>query len=173
MDKLEHYLDQVCRGIGGPRSLRQHVRQELREHLLDAAAARRNAGLSEEEAMSRALAGFGAAELVGSELAALRGHRLMAVVIDKAIDWKEMTAIWVESQRAFQRIDHLTRLGAAAEFRVQLNAAKQWLQQAQDAIPKQDLSRLEAAMQKFRKLYAPVHNAATKAVHEPPDGIQD
>ena len=38
MDKLEHYLDQVCRSIGGPRSLRQHVRQELREHLLDAAA---------------------------------------------------------------------------------------------------------------------------------------
>ena len=34
MDKLDHYLDQVCRGIGGPRSLRQHVRQELREHLL-------------------------------------------------------------------------------------------------------------------------------------------
>ena len=39
MDKLEQYLDQVCRGIAGPRSLRQHVRQELREHLLDAAAA--------------------------------------------------------------------------------------------------------------------------------------
>ena len=38
MDQLERYLDQVCRGIGGPRSLRQHIRQELREHLLDAAA---------------------------------------------------------------------------------------------------------------------------------------
>src|SRR5262249_15229229 len=171
MDKLEHYLDQVCRGIGGPRSLRQHVRQELREHLLDAAAAHRNAGLSEEEAMSRALADFGAAELVGSALAALHRHRLMDVVIHEAIDWNEKTAIWVESQRAFQRIDNLTRLGAAAEFRVQLNSAKQWLHQAQEAIPKQDLSRLEAAIQEFRKLYAPVRNAVTKAVHELPAGI--
>ena len=38
MDRLEHYLDQVCRGISGPRSLRQHIRQELREHLQDATA---------------------------------------------------------------------------------------------------------------------------------------
>jgi hypothetical protein len=36
MKKLEQYIDQVCRGIGGPRALRQHVRRELREHLLDA-----------------------------------------------------------------------------------------------------------------------------------------
>ena len=31
MNKLEQYLDQVCRSIGGPRALREHVRQELRE----------------------------------------------------------------------------------------------------------------------------------------------
>src|SRR5262245_42303425 len=35
MDALEHYLDQVCRGVGGPWSLRKHIRRELREHLLD------------------------------------------------------------------------------------------------------------------------------------------
>jgi hypothetical protein len=38
MKKLEQYLDQVCRRISGPRALRQHVRQELREHLLDVPA---------------------------------------------------------------------------------------------------------------------------------------
>jgi hypothetical protein len=32
MDKLEQYLDQVCRNIGGPYAMRRHVRQELREH---------------------------------------------------------------------------------------------------------------------------------------------
>ena len=62
MDQLERYLDQVCRGIGGPKSLRQHIRRELREHLLDAAAEHRNAGLPEEEALARALADFGGPE---------------------------------------------------------------------------------------------------------------
>jgi hypothetical protein len=97
MDKLERYLDQVCRGVGGPRSLRQHLRQELREHLLDAAAENRRAGLSEEQALARALDDFGGPQQVRSELEATHGHRMIAVVIDKAIQWKEMTmkATWL------------------------------------------------------------------------------
>jgi type II secretory pathway component PulF len=91
MDKLEQYLDQVCRSIGGPRSLRRHVRQELREHLLDAAAQHRAGGLSEDEALTRALAEFGQPEEMRTELEATHGHRVMAVVIDKALDWKEKT----------------------------------------------------------------------------------
>jgi hypothetical protein len=91
MDMLEQYLDQVCRRIGGPRSLRQHVRQELREHLLDAMAGHKAAGLSEEVALARALADFGGPEEVRSELEAAHGHRLLAVVIDKAMQWKEKT----------------------------------------------------------------------------------
>jgi hypothetical protein len=91
MDKLERYLDQVCRTIGGPRSLRQHVRQELREHLLDAVAEHRRGRLSESEALDRALADFGGPEQVRSELEATHGHRVMAVVIDKAMQWKEKT----------------------------------------------------------------------------------
>src|SRR5205823_4108950 len=91
MDKLEQYLDRVCRSIGGPRSLRQHVRQELREHLRDAVAEHRAAGLSEEEALDRALADFGGPEEVRSELEATHGHRLLPVVIDKAMQWKERT----------------------------------------------------------------------------------
>lgn len=91
MDKLEHYLDQVCRNIGGPRSLRQHIRQELRGHLLDAAAQHKTAGLSEEAALDRALEDFGGPEQVRSELEATHGHRLLPVVIDKAMQWKERT----------------------------------------------------------------------------------
>ena len=87
MDKLEHYLDQVCRSIGGPRSLRQHIRQELREHLRDAVAEHRAAGLSEEEALARALADFGGPDQVRSELEATHGYRMMALVIDKAMQW--------------------------------------------------------------------------------------
>jgi hypothetical protein len=91
MDKLERYLDQVCRSIGGPRSLRQHIRQELREHLRDAVAEYQAAGLSEQEAIARALEHFGGSEQLRTELEATHGQRLMAVVIDKAIDWKERT----------------------------------------------------------------------------------
>ena len=91
MDKLEHYLDQVCRSIGGPKALRQHVRQELREHLLDAVAEHKAAGMSEEKALERALEDFGGPDQVRSELEATHGHRLMPVVIDKAMQWKEKT----------------------------------------------------------------------------------
>jgi hypothetical protein len=91
MDKLDHYLEQVCRSIGGPRSLRRHVRQELREHLLDAAAEHKAAGMSEEQALACALEDFGGPEQVRSELEATHGQRLIPVVIDKAMQWKEMT----------------------------------------------------------------------------------
>jgi hypothetical protein len=37
MDPLDEFLDRVYRGVGGSRELRLHLRQELREHLLDAA----------------------------------------------------------------------------------------------------------------------------------------
>ena len=103
MDKLERYLDQVCRSIGGPRSLRQHVRQELREHLLDAVTQHKAAGLPEAQALERALEEFGKPEDVRSELEATHGQRMMAVVIDKAMQWKEMTmrAKWLWMTWAF------------------------------------------------------------------------
>jgi hypothetical protein len=91
MDKLEEYLDQVCRGIGGGRALRQHLREELRQHLRDAAAEHKAAGLSDEEALNRALEHFGGPDEVRSELEATHGHRLLGVVIDKALQWKERT----------------------------------------------------------------------------------
>jgi hypothetical protein len=103
MDKVEQYLDQVCRSVGGPRSLRQHIRQELREHLLDAMAEHKAAGLPEEEALNRALADFGGPEQVRSELEATHGQRLLPVVIDKAMQWKEKTmrAKWLWTTWAY------------------------------------------------------------------------
>ncbi len=91
MDKLEQYLDRVCRSIGGPRSLRRHVRQELREHLLDAAAQHRARGLPDEQALDHALEEFGKPEEMRSDLEATHGHRVIAVVLDKALEWKEKT----------------------------------------------------------------------------------
>src|SRR5262245_13673330 len=103
MDKLEQYLDQVCRSIAGPRSLRQHVRQELREHLLDAAAEHKAAGMTEEAALARALEDFGGPEEVRAGLEATHGHRLLPVVIDKAMQWQERTmkAKWLWTTWAY------------------------------------------------------------------------
>jgi hypothetical protein len=103
MDKLEQYLRQVCRGIGGPRALRHHLRRELREHLQDAVAQHRAAGMAEPDAIALALADFGKPEDVRSELEDTHGHRLMALVIDKALQWKEntMRAKWLWSTWAY------------------------------------------------------------------------
>ena len=99
MDKLEAYLEQVCRGIAGPRSLRQHIRRELAEHLRDAAAEHEAAGMGKQEALARALEDFGGPEQVRAEFEATHGHRVMTVVVDKALQWKEMTmkAKWIWS----------------------------------------------------------------------------
>jgi hypothetical protein len=90
MAKLEKYLDQVCRSIGGPVEMRQHVRQELREHLLDAVAQHKAAGLPEEAALDKALEEFGKPEEVRSDLEAAYGQR-MTWILDKAMQWKERT----------------------------------------------------------------------------------
>ena len=102
MDRLESYLDQICRSMGGPRSLREHVRQELREHLLDARDRHRAAGLSDDEALASALEEFGRPEDLRLELEATHGHRMLAVVIDRAMQWKERTmrAKWLWSSWA-------------------------------------------------------------------------
>src|SRR5438270_8195280 len=103
MHKHEQYIDQVCRSIGGPRALRQHVRQELREHLLDAVAQHKAAGLPEQAALDRALEEFGQPDDLRSELEETHGQRMMAVVIDRAMQWKEMTmrAKWLWATWAY------------------------------------------------------------------------
>ncbi|MGH7137241.1 MAG: permease prefix domain 1-containing protein [Pirellulales bacterium] len=108
MDELEHYLDGVCRRMGGAKALREHVRQELREHLLDAADRYRREGLSESAALARAIDDFGGPDEVRSELEATYGHRLMAVVIDKAREWKQkmVDARWLWSTWAPRPCSH-------------------------------------------------------------------
>jgi len=102
MEKLEQYLDQVCRGIGGPVEMRQHVRQELREHLLDAIAQHKAAGMSDEDALKKALEEFGKPEEVRSDLEAAHGQR-MTWILDKAMQWKEKTmkAKWLWTTWAY------------------------------------------------------------------------
>jgi hypothetical protein len=110
MEKLEKFLDQICQGIGGPLEMRRHVRQELREHLLDAIAQHKAAGMADEAALDKALEEFGKPEEVRSELEATHGQR-MTWIIDKAMQWKEMTmkAKWLWTTWA-----HLALMGVIA-----------------------------------------------------------
>lgn len=91
MDKLEQYLDRVCHGIGGPRSLRQHLRQELREHIRDAVDQFVASGMPPTEALGKALEDFGLPEQLNADLQSTHGQRLATVLIDKAMQWKETT----------------------------------------------------------------------------------
>ena len=91
MDKLEQYLDRVCRGLGGSRSLRQHLRQEIQEHLRDAVEQFVAAGIPPDQALDRALEDFGLPDQLNADLQSTHGQRLTSVLIDKALQWKETT----------------------------------------------------------------------------------
>ena len=102
MDRLDSYLNQICWSIGGPKALREHVRQELRAHLLDAVEQHKTAGLTDLEAVTKAMEEFGRPEDLRPELEATHGHRMLAVLIDRALQWKERTmrAKWLWSSWA-------------------------------------------------------------------------
>ncbi len=99
MHNIESYLDRVCRGLGGSAGLRRHLREELREHILDAAARYRAEGASPEEALQRAIADFGEPQALREGLEGVYGRDLMGVLIEKAMQWKEntMKAKWLWS----------------------------------------------------------------------------
>lgn len=89
MNELEQYLDRVCRPLGGSKSLRRHIREELREHLLAAVEQHVGEGLSQAQAAAKAIEEFGEPETVRGGLEALYGRRVTALLIEKAMQWKE------------------------------------------------------------------------------------
>ena len=91
MNELEEYLDKVCRPLRGAKSLRRHVREELREHLLEAAERHQADGAEPAEAIGKAIAEFGEPEMVRQGLQDVYGRPVMAMLIEKAMAWKERT----------------------------------------------------------------------------------
>ena len=53
MNDIDRYLDQACRQITGPDSLRAHLRKELKEHLEEAIDALVAEGMSQNSQPSR------------------------------------------------------------------------------------------------------------------------
>jgi hypothetical protein len=91
MNEIERYLDEICRSLGGSHDLRQHIREELHDHLADAIEANVAKGLSEEDAARKAIEDFGDPTETRQGLQALYGHSTVAFLIDRAMDWKERT----------------------------------------------------------------------------------
>ena len=79
------------------------MRQELHAHLLDAVEQHKTAGLTDDEAVTRVMDEFGRPEDLRPELEATHGHRMLAVLIDRALQWKERTmrAKWIWSSWAY------------------------------------------------------------------------
>ena len=55
MNDIDRYLDQACRQITGPDSLRAHLRNELKEHLEEAIDALVAEGMSRGDATAKAI----------------------------------------------------------------------------------------------------------------------
>lgn len=89
MDRIEHYLDQVCLSVGGPEELRRHLRQELREHLQELMDDYIATGMAPQDAETRAIESFGEPESVREGLESVHGRRHLAFLIEKAMDWRE------------------------------------------------------------------------------------
>lgn len=91
MNEIERFLDEVCCGVGGSPELRRHLRKELREHLTEEIESNVAAGMSQEEATHKAIEEFGDPAALRTGLQAVHGRRLMALLIEKSMAWREAT----------------------------------------------------------------------------------
>ncbi len=91
METIDSYLDQVCRSLKGSKALRLHLREELREHILDSVERHKCEGLAEEQAIRKAIDEFGQPEMVREGLEAIYGRSMVGLLVEKAMQWKEKT----------------------------------------------------------------------------------
>ena len=91
MKELESYLNRICRAVGGTESLRKHVREEIEEHLLATVERYEAEGIPREEAARKAIEEFGGPENIGKELHDVHDKGLMALIVARAMEWKEQT----------------------------------------------------------------------------------
>jgi hypothetical protein len=91
MKETNRFVDEVCQGLKVSHSLRRHLREELQQHLDEAVETNKEAGMPEEEAIAKAIEDFGEPETVREGLRAVYGQRLIAILVERAMDWKERT----------------------------------------------------------------------------------
>ncbi len=89
--EIERFLDRACCGVGGTSELRRHLRKELKEHLEEEIEQDIAAGMTREEAMAKAIEEFGDPLVVRDGLQSVHGRRLMSLLIEKSMIWRERT----------------------------------------------------------------------------------
>jgi hypothetical protein len=90
-EAIDGYLDRACGSLGLSAGLREHIRDELRAHLLDAVEGHMAHGLSRPEAVSRAIEEIGDPAEVAAGLKGVYGRHVVRLLIEKAMEWKERT----------------------------------------------------------------------------------
>ena len=89
--EIERFLDRACCGVGGSPELRRHLRNELKEHLDEEIEQDIAAGMTREEAEAKALEEFGDPLVIRDGMQSVHGRRLMSLLIEKSMIWRERT----------------------------------------------------------------------------------
>jgi hypothetical protein len=89
MNDIDRYLDQACRQVNGPDSLRAHLRKELKEHLEEAIDALVGEGMSQADATAKAFEELGDPEIIRDGMESVYGPGVTSLFVDKAIKWRD------------------------------------------------------------------------------------
>jgi len=89
MNDIDRYLDQACRQVNGPESLRAHLRKELKEHLEEAIDVLVAQEMSREDATARAIEDLGDPEIIRDGMESVYSPGVTSLFIDKAIKWRD------------------------------------------------------------------------------------
>jgi hypothetical protein len=91
MNDVERFLDRACCGVGGSHELRRHLRKELHGHLASEIERNVATGMAQEEAVQKAIEEFGDPVMIRDGLQTVHGRRLLTLLIEKSMIWKEKT----------------------------------------------------------------------------------
>ena len=89
MNDIDRYLDQACRQVNGPDSLRQHLRKELKEHLEEAIDALVAEGMSASDATAKAIEDLGDPDIIRDGMESVYGQGVTSLFVDRAMKWKD------------------------------------------------------------------------------------
>lgn len=89
MNDIDLYLDQACRQITGPDSLRAHLRQELKEHLEEAIDSMVAEGMARDEATAKAIEDLGDPEAIRDGMESVYSPGVTSLFVEEAIKWKD------------------------------------------------------------------------------------
>jgi type II secretory pathway component PulF len=89
MNDIDRYLDQACRQLSGPDSLRQHLRKELKEHLKEAIDALVAQEMSHDEATAKAIEELGEPEMIRDGMRSVYVPGVTSLFVEQAIKWKD------------------------------------------------------------------------------------